>query len=158
MFRKTIKSLGERFARLKREPSHTSDPTVIDSVSQLRAKGFVVLHHLVGSHEFTELKGKLDKKIEQELDLNFPCLAQSKIDQDRDQDLIATSFLANTEELSRRGLTFSRDDIQSDNHMIDIFKPSTLTVPMLSESAFYNLWLDSTVIAIVTNYMGFIHT
>ena len=39
--------------------------------------------------------------------------------------------------------------------MIDIFKPSTLTVPMPSESAFYNLWLDSNVMAIVSNYMGF---
>ena len=109
----------------------------------------------MGSHEFTELKGKLDKKIEQELDLNFPCLAQSKIDQDRDQDLIAKSFLASTEELRKRGLTFSRDDVQSYNQMIDIFKPSTLTVPMPTESAFYRLWLDPTVMAIVTNYMGF---
>ena len=155
MFRKAIKSLGERIACLKRGPSYTSDPTVIDSVSKLRTRGFVVLDHLVGSPEFAELKGKLDKKIEQEFDLKFPCLAQSKIDQDRDQDLIATNFLANTEELSRRGLTFSRDDIQSYNQMIDIFKPSTLTVSMPSESAFYNLWLDPTVIAIVTNYMGF---
>ena len=106
MFRKAIKSIGERIACFKRDPSYTSDPTVIDSVSQLRTRGFVVLDHLVGSHEFTELKGKLDKKIEQEFDLNFPCLAQSKIDQDRDQDLIATSFLASTEELSKRGLTF----------------------------------------------------
>ena len=155
MFRKAVKSLGERFACLKREPSYTSDPTVTGSVSQLRTRGFVVLDHLVGSPEFKELKGKLDKKIEQEFDLKFPCLAQSKIDQDRDQDLIAKSFLASTEELSKRGLTFSRDNVQSYNQMIDIFKPSTLTVPMPTESAFYRLWLDPTVMAIVTNYMGF---
>ena len=87
----------------------------------------------MGSPDIIELKDKLDKKIEQEFDLEFPCLAQSKIDQDRDKDLIATSFLASTEELSKRGLTFSRDDIQSYNQMIDTFKPSTLTVPMPSE-------------------------
>lgn len=155
MFRKAVKTMGERFACLNREPSHTSDPTVIESVNQLRTRGFVALDHLVGSPKFEELKGKLDKKIEQEFDLKFPCLAQSKIDKERDRDLIATSFLASKDELSKRGLTFSRDEIQSYNQMIDIFKPSTLTVPMPSDSAFYNLWLDSTVMAIVSNYMGF---
>ena len=155
MFRKSIKSLGERFACLNRETSYTSNPTVIASVSQLRDRGFVILDHLVGSSLFTELKGKLDKKIEQELDLKFPCLAQSKIDQERDKDLIATNFLASTSELSKRGLTFSRDDIQSYNQMVDIFRPSTLTVSMPTDKIFYDLWLDSTVTAIVKNYMGF---
>lgn len=155
MFRKAVKSLGERFARLNREPPYTFDPTVIYAVSQLRNRGFVVLDHLVGTSEFKELKTKLDKKIEREFDLKFPCLAQSKIHRDRDKDLIATSFLASTDELSKRGLTFSRDDFQSYNQMVDMFKPSTLTVPMPPDKTFYNLWLDSTVIAIVTNYMGF---
>ena len=67
MFRKTVKSLGERFACLNRETSQTSDPTIIDLVNQLRTRGFVVLDHLVGSSDIIELKGKLDKKIEQEL-------------------------------------------------------------------------------------------
>ena len=71
MFRKAVKSLGERFACLNREPSHTSDPTIIDLVSQLRTRGFVVLDHLVGSSEFIKLKDKLDKKIEQEFDLEI---------------------------------------------------------------------------------------
>ena len=39
--------------------------------------------------------------------------------------------------------------------MIDDFKPSTLTTPMPSENAFYNLWLNPTLMAIVSNYMGF---
>ena len=147
--------MGERFACLNRETSQTSDPTIIDLVSQLRNRGFVVLDHLVGSSNIKELKGKLDKKIEQEFDLNFPCLAQSKIDQNRDQDLIAKNFLANTDDLIKRGITFSRDDIQSYKQMIRLFQPSTLTVSMPSESAFYNLWLDTTVMEIVSNYMGF---
>lgn len=155
MFRKTVKSLGESFACLNRKTSQTSDPTIIDLVNQLRTRGFVVLDHLVGSSDIIELKGKLDKKIEQEFDLKFPCLAQSKIDQNRDRDLIAKSFLTSTDELKKRGLTFSRDDIQAYNQMIDTFKPSTLTVPMPSESVFYNLWLAPIVMAIVSNYMGF---
>ena len=92
------------------------------------------MDHLVGNSEFIKLKDKLDKKIEQEFDLKFPCLAQSKIDQNRDRDLIARNFLTSTDELKKRGLIFSRDDIQSYNQMIDVFKPSTLTVPMPSES------------------------
>ena len=155
MFRKTVKSLGERFACLNRETPQTSDSAIIDSVNQLRTRGFVVLDHLIGSSDIIELKGKLDKKIEQEFDLQFPCLAQVKIDQTRDRDLITNSFLTSTVELKKRGLTFSREDIQSYNQMIDAFKPSTLTVPMPSETTFYNLWLDSIVMAIVSNYMGF---
>jgi hypothetical protein len=155
MFRKTVKSLGESLACISRKTSQTYDPTIIDLVNQLRTRGFVVLDHLVGSSDIIEFKGKLDKKIEQEFDLKFPCLAQSKIDQNRDRDLIAKSFLTTTDELKKRGLTFSRDDIQSYNQMIDTFKPSTLTVPMPSESTFYNLWLDPIVVAIVSNYMGF---
>ena len=155
MFRKAVKSLGERFACLNRETSQTSDQTIIDLVSQLKTRGFVILDHLVGNSEFIKLKDKLDKKIEQEFDLKFPCLAQSKIDQNRDRDLIARNFLTSTDELKKRGLIFSRDDIQSYNQMIDVFKPSTLTVPMPSECTFYNFWLDPTVMATVSNYMGF---
>lgn len=155
MFKKAVKTIGERFSCHNRKTSETFDPTIVDLVSQLRTRGFVVLDHLVGRSEFTKLKEKLDKKIEQEFDLVFPCLAQSKIDQDRDHDLIVSSFLASPDELSKRGLTFSRDDIQSYKQMIDLYKPSTLTVPMPSESAFYNLWLDPTVVAIVSNFMGF---
>ena len=155
MFRKTVKSIGERFTCLSRATSHTSDPTIIHLVNQLRTRGFVVLDHLVGSPGIEKLRGKLNKKIEQEFDLKFPCLAQSKIDQNRDRDLITKSFLTSTDQLSKRGLTFSRDDIQSYEQMIDIFQPSTLTVPMPSESMFYGLWLDTTVMEIVSNYMGF---
>ena len=50
------------------------------------------LDHLVGSSDIVELKGKLDKKIEQDFRFKFPCLAQSKIDQNRDRDLIAKVF------------------------------------------------------------------
>lgn len=147
--------MGERLSCLNREPSQVADSTVIGSVAQLRTRGFVVLDHLVGCREFNKLKDKLDKKIEQEFDLKFPCLAQSYIDQDRDQDLIEKSFLASIDELNRRGLTFSRDQIQSYDQMVDTFQPSTLTVPMPSESAFYDIWLDQTVMTIVSNYMGF---
>lgn len=155
MFKKAVKSVGERIACLSRRPSLTSDQTVMDAVNQLKTRGFAILDHLVGSSEITELKSKLDRKIEQEFDFSLPCLAQSKIDLNRDQDLITTNFLSNTDNLSKRGLTFSRDDIYSYNQMIDTFKPSTLTVPMPSESLFYNLWLNSNVIEIVSNYMGF---
>ena len=101
MFRKAVKSLGERFACLNRETSQTSDQTIIDLVSQLKTRGFVILDHLVGNSEFIKLKDKLDKKIEQEFDLKFPCLAQSKIDQNRDRDLIARNFLTSTDELKK---------------------------------------------------------
>ena len=39
--------------------------------------------------------------------------------------------------------------------MIKAFQPSTLTVPMPSETSYYDLWLDPLVMEIVSAYMGF---
>jgi len=155
--KKTFKTFAEHLSRISRQVNHKDieNPKIDTYLQQLRKRGFVILDDLAGSLDFKNLKKKLDIKIEQDFDLEFPCLAQSKIDEEQDRDLINRNFLASKDELSNRGLTFSRDEIQSYRQMIDNFKPSTLTTPMPSENAFYNLWLNPTLMAIVSNYMGF---
>lgn len=155
MIKDFLKSLGERGALFNRKPIDVKGDRISESVNHLNQRGFVVLDHLVGSSEFASLKRQLDKKIEHDFDLIFPCLAQKKIDTNRDQDLIAKKFLVTSDELASRKLTFCRKDVQSYEQMIAEFQPSTLTVPMPSEISFYNVWLDPDVTAIVSNYMGF---
>lgn len=125
------------------------------NLNQLVKKGFVVLDHLVGSSEFQKLKEIVDERIEQDFDLQFPCLAQSLIDGVRDVDLIENNFLATDAVLKDRGLTFEKKDIKSYKQMLEDFAPSTLTLPMPNDVSFYNVWLDPKVISIVEGYMGF---
>lgn len=154
--KKLLKSTTEYVSALHRRRPPSTDPHVVRCVKQLKQRGFVMLDHLVGTPEFKKMQARVDQKIEQDFELQFPCLAQSKIDAERDKDLIDSNFLATNEQLKTRGLTFGQTDVKSYSQMVADFKPSTLTVPMPSEEGFYNLWLDPVVVSIVTSYMGFV--
>jgi hypothetical protein len=121
----------------------------------LRTKGFHVFDHLVGTKEFQELKVKVDIAIERDFNLEFPCLAHSKIDIKRDADLIKSNFFATNEALAERDLTFGLNDIKSYTQMLSEFQPSTLTMPMPADVSFYNLWLDPIIMSTVEAHMGF---
>ncbi|MGU9962180.1 MAG: phytanoyl-CoA dioxygenase [Candidatus Puniceispirillales bacterium WSBS_2018_MAG_OTU23] len=155
MMKKHIKSLAEKFCTIGRYVDPPKDPVIADKLAQLKARGFVMLDHMVGSSEFKKMKGSIDQKIEQDFELQFPCLSQSKIDVERDKKLIETNFLASNEKLKQLGLTFDRANITSYQQILDEFNPSTLTIPMPSEAEYYQLWLDPNVMSIVSAYMGF---
>ena len=154
--RKILKSTAEYVSTLHRRRPPSVDSHVIRCVEQLKERGFVMLDHLVGTSEFKRMQARIIQKIEHDFELQFPCLAQSKIDIERDKDLIEKNFLATNEQLKTRGLTFDQNDVRSYPQMVTEFKPSTLTVPMPSEETFFRLWLDPVVISIVTSYMGFV--
>lgn len=154
--KKLLKSTTEYVSTFNRRVSPSTVPHISRCVDQLKKRGFVMLDHLVGTPEFEAIKAQVDRKIEKDFELQFPCLSQSKIDVDRDRDLIETNFLATNEQLSQRGLTFDRDDVTDYQQMVTDFTPSTLTVPMPSEEEFYNLWLDPVVTSVVSSYMGFV--
>lgn len=156
MIKKQIKAIGESFACATRRCSRTSDPAVVEAVETLKLRGYVVLDHLINSEKFMRLKRSLCTKIEQDLEIKTPCLSQALINPTDHKDLIENNFLANDNLLIDRGLTFSRSDINSYDHMLKTYEPSTLTVPMPSEKAFYDIWLDPFVIEIVSNFMGFV--
>ena len=153
-----LKFAMEALSRVGRSvPQHTGlTPYARTSLEHLRAKGFVTLNHLIDDPIFTDVRTALQEKIEKKFELNFPCLAQTKIEPERDSDLIDRNFLAETSELIARNLTFSRNDFSAYDDLLEKFKPSTLTVPMPSESLFYRLWLDPVITSIVSSYMGFV--
>ena len=125
-------------------------------VKQLNDNGFVILDHLVGSKKFLKLKKEINNNFENDLNIQFPCLAQSKIKEKKHADLINSNFLSTNKVLEERNLTFNRNDIKNYSEMIKKFSPSTLTLEMQDKISFFNFWLDETVISIVQSYMGFV--
>jgi hypothetical protein len=154
--KRNIKAITEYISTIGRRKGDDLEFNSQEKLNQLRKHGFVILDHLVGSSELARIKNLITQKIETDLDLEFPCLSQNKIDLERNQALIEKKFLATNKQLESLGLTFSRDDLQSYQQMLDEFKPATLTVPMPSDEDFFNLWLDPIVISIVSSYMGFV--
>ena len=94
-------------------------------------------------------------RLEQNHEFVIPEQVQTKIDPKKHSDLIDANFLASRQKLSERGLTFSTSDVESYEQMIRHFKPSTLLLEMPDCQEFYDVWLDPTVIEIVSLYMGF---
>ena len=153
-----VKDLTEGLSRLSRgfDADKNLNPSLKKQLETLRNRGFVALDHLVGSDIIKRVQADMRNKFERDFDITFPCLAQSKIDETRDQDLVKRNFLATPETLNQRGLTFHRSDIKSYKQMLRDFQPSTLSLPMPSAKDYYDLWLDRAVIKLVSAYMGFV--
>jgi len=121
----------------------------------LRDRGFVTFDHLVGTPEVVKIQADLKKRIEGEMKFEFPCLAQSRIDQQQHADLIEKSFRVHASELARHGLTFERSDIENYEDLVERFKPSTLKLLMPDNHDYFSLWLDPLVLSVIEGYMGF---
>ena len=78
-----IKSLLEAGAKISRKASvaHILNDETQAKLSLLRKRGFVMFDHLVGSTQFAFIQADLQKRIEQDMNFEFPCLAQSLIDE-----------------------------------------------------------------------------
>ena len=105
-----IKNLLEAGAKIGRK---VPDSFVLNDItraklSSLRERGFVMFDHLVDSPEFISVQADLQKRIEQDMNFEFPCLAQSLIDETKHADLVTKAFRVPLGELKRRGLTFDR--------------------------------------------------
>ena len=148
----------ETVSRVNRRPSaHAVDDTVCRSaIRQLKERGFVALDHLVGTPLIKDLQSRVSASFENDVDIEFPCLAQSRIDAGQHQDLIDASFRLPPEKLAKRGITFDRRDVVDYKQVLKEFNPSTLTLPMPNDHDFYNCWLDDRVMAVIEGYMGFV--
>ena len=153
-----LKEFLEYFSRIGRGAGsyHDYDDEIKIYVDKLKKHGFIILDHLVGSTKFQNVKNKIDKNIEKYLNIQFPCLAQSKIDEIKHKDLIKSNFLASTDDLEKRNLTFSRGDFKNYSDMLKKYSPSTLTLKMIDDEAFLDIWLDKKLIDIIQLYMGFV--
>ena len=152
-----IKDLLEVGAKIGRKapPLETMDPVAKVKLDSLRDRGFVTFDHLVGTPEVVKIQADLKKRIEGEMKFEFPCLAQSRIDQQQHADLIEKSFRVHASELARHGLTFERSDIENYEDLVERFKPSTLKLLMPDNHDYFSLWLDPLVLSVIEGYMGF---
>ena len=153
-----LKEILEYFSRIGRGAGsyHDYDDEIKIYVDKLKKHGFIILDHLVGSTKFQNVKNKIGKKIEKYLNIQFPCLAQSKIDEIKHKDLIKSNFLSITDDLEKRNLTFSRGDFKNYSDMLKKYSPSTLTLKMIDDKTFLDIWLDKKLIDIIQLYMGFV--
>jgi len=152
-----IKDLLEAGAKIGRKasPLQTMGSVAKAKLDSLRDRGFVMFDHVVGPPEFARIQADLKKRIEGEMKFEFPCLAQSRIDQQKHADLIEKSFRVPASELARHGLTFERSDIESYEDLVERFKPSTLKLLMPDNHDYFSLWLDPLVLSVIEGYMGF---
>ena len=150
-----VKEIFEKISRIGRYKSSNKNKNIIYLSNQLKKQGYVVLDHLVGTDEFKSAKNDLTDAVEKKFNIEFPCLAQSKVNDYLDKDLISKNFLCTNEELKSRNLTFDYDDIESYDHMLKKYNHSTITIPIIPNIESYNIWLDSIVLDVVTEFMGF---
>jgi len=152
-----MKQMAERLSRVGRgaDPEHQLSSDLASKLAQLREDGYVMFDHLVGSAQFEALRDKVKTMYEHDLAFSTPCLAQSRIDFDRDADFIRQNFLVSHNELELRDLVFHRDAVSSYEQVIADFAPSTLTLDMPRLPGFYDLWLDENVLQVIEAYMGF---
>lgn len=153
MLRETLEKLICLTRRVPRDVITDRQLTV--KLEQLRENGYTSFDHLVGNPDFVNLARQVKDAFEKDMAFHTPCLAQSRISESRDADLIQRNFLMSDSELKSRGLTFGRDEAHSYCQVVEEFAPSTLTLPLPKAPQFINLWLDRKVMKVVEAYMGF---
>lgn len=131
------------------------DVNQLEKLQHLREHGYVMLDKFVETERLARLQQDYHERLEQNLEVELPCLAQAKIDPEEHADLIKNNFLATPGELEQLGLTFNRADIENYQQVVEKFAPSTLTMRLPDNHDFFDMWLDPDVIAIVQSYLGF---
>ena len=125
-------------------------------VETLRRDGYVTLDRHIPAERLQAMQRDLDAAL-RDLDFETPCLAQSRVDSERHQELIRNFMYGSPQQLADWGVTFGRDEARSYEQVVRDFNPSTLTLYMLGRSeAFRQTWLDPYLLDIVTQYMGIV--
>lgn len=152
-----LKSTLEIVARVGRAAASETSLTQVqrDQLASLRSQGYVAFDHLVGTDRLAQLQEDLKQRIEHDLDFEYPCLAQTRIDPERDADMIASNFLATNAQLKARDLTFERADAKSYDQVVTEFEPSSLKTFLPDTPQWLGTWLDPAILPIVEAYMGF---
>ena len=154
MLNQALEMLG-RFGRSS-DASRLAANETQEKLQHLREHGYVIFDHLVGSARLDLLQADYLDRLENKLEFKTPTLAQSKIDPQRDADLIASNFFGTPQQLADRGLTFDRGDIVSYDQAVRDFRPSTLTTAMPDSVDWFDVWLDPKMLPVIEGYFGFV--
>ncbi len=136
----------------------------IDPLSQKQAKaldtlktdGCLILDSYIPEEKLNIMQSELQQALEN-LQFNMPCLAQNNIDPVRHKELIDNYMFGTTQQLQNWNVTFDKSQAINYQQVLNDFKPSTLTVPMLQLSKSYReTWTDPFLLGIVANYLGMV--
>jgi hypothetical protein len=140
--------------RTLRHSENLSNEIVSNAVSEIRKNGFVQFDSFLSSEELAPHQKTIQNQFEKG-DIEYPCLAQSKIDESKHKLIIDNHLFASPERLKNEGLTFERDDFSELNSTIEKFRPSSIKTLLPSDNlGMYNLFLHPLIISIVYEYMG----
>lgn len=120
----------------------------------LQEDGFVVIENFISNEDLTYIKNKLKNAFEIEKTFELPLIAQSRLNPDKDSDLIDNFLRGSIEIYKSRNLTFEFEDIKSYQQMLIDFQPATLKQYILDDEIFYKYWLNNDVLDLVEAYMG----
>lgn len=128
----------------------------LEKLNHLRDHGYVMFEHLVGTEKLATLQADYRERLEKGLAFDMPTLAQSKVDRQRDADLIKTNFFGTSAQLAARGLTFDKGDVVNYDQAVRDFRPSTLTTRLPDTIEWFGLWLDPNILPVIEGYFGFV--
>ena len=90
-----------------------------------------------------------------DLDFETPCIGQNLIDKNHHQNLIANNFLLTPNEAFKEGISFTKDQINSYQEVLEKFNPSSLKISVTDNTSIMKAILDEKLLAIIENYFGF---
>jgi hypothetical protein len=123
-------------------------------IESLKENGFVILENFIKPDALDEMRGVYQSTLERNCKFELPCLAQTKIDENRHSDIIDQYFRFHPQELSRRGLTFDREDVSDYESVLSEYKPSSLKTSLTDLPQFIGTWLDRELLEIIEGYLG----
>ena len=149
-FKATVRSIDEGIYSLLRTEKRKSSKQAL----QLRADGYILLDHLVGSDLIEEICEVLQRKLSN-LEFRKPLLSQSKVNRVEHEDIIKNNFLLERDDLTALGLSATINPTDNLSNFVLRERPSTLELDMPDDHRFYSVWLDEVVLDIVSEYFGF---
>ncbi len=151
-FLKKISNRVKYFNRISNSESTLNENTR-KIIEKLKVDGYVKLDGFLNPEQVQKFKQVINREIEDNLNFEFPCIAQTKIEEESHSDLINNYFLFSDLELEKRGITFSKSEIDKYPETIEKFKPSTLKLNLPNDSSFMDLWLNTSLLEIIEGYM-----
>ncbi len=130
------------------------DAKVSSAVNELRKNGFVLFPDFIKPEELKYLQEQYARRLENEMEFETPCLAQTLIDPERHNDLIKNKFKVSDSKLQEIGVTFSSSDFSSYEEVVEKHKPSTLKTYIPQDMAFFKIWLNPFILKVIEKYLG----
>lgn len=132
----------------------TDSSQLEEQVNTLKSQGFYVFNNLLTPEQLKSLQADYQTELTQKLNMELPCLAQTKIDPVTHKDMIENFWRYHPEQLAKRSVTFDQNDFKNYNEVVEKFKPSTLKTYLPSKKNYYDLWLHPQIMDLVEAYMG----